>query len=134
MKFTRVLAWILFAGGVSWLAKVGVIVWTDGEVVDSGAAAVFYLLGVALLAVGSIALGLRVTRGRAPWLRALAGAASVAVLLVSISVLDTIAKAVIGDLGDAYMRDEHGIWLTALVWLMVAVALLRDRRGAVDAA
>ncbi len=44
-------------GGACWVAKAATIVATDGRIDDEGAAAVFYLAGLALMVVGSPAVG-----------------------------------------------------------------------------
>ena len=59
----------LVVGGVAWLLKLAVIVATGGRVVDTGAAAVFYLLGFLLLVIGSTGIGLWLTTNRAVPLR-----------------------------------------------------------------
>jgi hypothetical protein len=111
-------------GGLSWLAKVAVIIATDGEVTDEGAAAFFYLLGVALMGIGSTAVGVLLAGRRSRWLVAVAVALSPIVYFVSYAVLDSITKPLVGDRGPAYAGDEVGILTTGLAWLMLGIGLL----------
>lgn len=116
----------LLAGGVSWLAKIGVIVATDGEITDTGAASFFYLLGAALLVVGAAAAGWWVASGRHVVLRPVAALAGVALLLLAIAVLDAVGKALADEGG--YWYDELGILLMALAGT-AAGWVLTARRG-----
>ena len=118
---------VLLTGAIFWLAKMSVIVATDGRVDSTGAAAVFYLGGVLLMAVGATAVGLWLTRGRAPWLRVVAMAVSFVGFFVSFLVLEGIAKSAFGDAGPSYMSDEIGILVTAIFWLLAGAVLVRAR-------
>ena len=118
---------VLLTGAIFWLAKMSVIVATDGRVDSTGAAAVFYLGGVLLMAVGATAVGLWLTRGRATWLRVVAMAVSFVGFFVSFLVLEGIAKSAFGDAGPSYMSDEIGILVTAIFWLLAGVVLVRAR-------
>ena len=118
---------VLLTGAVFWLAKMSVIVATDGRVDSTGAAAVFYLGGVLLMAVGATAVGLWLTRGRATWLRVVAMAVSFVGFFVSFLVLEGIAKSAFGDAGPSYMSDEVGILVTAIFWLLAGAVLVRAR-------
>lgn len=111
-------------GGLSWLAKVAVIIATDGEVDDEGAAAFFYILGVALMAIGATAVGVFLAGRRSRWLVAVAVALSPIVFFVSYAILDGITKPLVGDRGPAYAGDEVGILTTGLAWLMLGISLL----------
>ena len=93
----------LVAGGVAWLVKLAVIVATGGRVIDTGAAAFFYLLGFLLLAVGSTGLGLWLTKNRAVPLRIAAVALSPVAFLASATLLDIVARAAVGGLGPSYV-------------------------------
>lgn len=113
-------------GGLSWLAKVAVIIATDGKVNDEGAAALFYILGVALMAIGSTAVGIRLVNRMSSLLLVGAVVLSPVVFFVSSSVLDGIAQPLVENRGPAYWEDEAGIVATALVWLVIGITLLRD--------
>jgi hypothetical protein len=136
-----VLRWITIAGttlvvgGVAWLLKLAVIVATGGRVVDTGAAAVFYLLGFLLLVIGSTGLGLWLTTNRAVPLRIAAVVLSPVAFLASVALLDVIARAAVGGLGPSYVPDEAGVFLAAAVWLVLGAMLVgfaRRSRGAVS--
>ena len=118
---------VLLTGAIFWLAKMSVIVATDGRVDSTGAAAVFYLGGVLLMAVGATAVGLWLTRGRATWLRVVAMAVSFVGFFVSFLVLVVIAKSAFGVAGPRYMSDEIGILVTAIFWLLAGAVLVRAR-------
>jgi general stress protein CsbA len=117
------------AGGLGWLAKLVVIIATDGAVVDEGAAAVFYLLGLALMIVGSMAGAVLLTYRRSRWIVTTAALLSPAVYFAAFIVLDGLAKALVGDRGPAYLRDEAGILATDIVALLVGTLIAtRSRR------
>lgn len=119
----RILGAVAAAGGAAWLLKFAVIVGTDGRTTDTGAAAVFFVLGAAMMAVGAGTLTLRAARGR--------GSAILAALLApvlwaaSFAILDPIAQGAVGDAGPAWLQDESAIALTGLVWLTVGLLALR---------
>jgi hypothetical protein len=117
----------LLTGAVFWLAKMSVIVATDGRVDSTGAAAVFYIGGVLLMAIGATAVGLRLTPGRPTWLRVVAMVISFVGFFVSFLVLEGIAKSAFGDAGPTYLSDEIGILVTAIFWLVAGALLVRAR-------
>ncbi len=119
----------LVVGAAAWFAKIGVIVATAGRVTDTGAAAVFYLLGLALLFVGSTGLGLRLAANRAFALSVAAVVLSPVVFFVSFLVFDGIGRAIVGGSVPGYLLDEAGILLTAVAWLAVGATLLSAARG-----
>jgi hypothetical protein len=120
---------IAMAGGTSWLLKLGVIVGTGGDVVDTGAAALFYLLGAALLVIGAALIGLWLTAGLGIVVRAVGAVVGVLVFFATFVVLDAVAKGIVGQRGPDYAADESGIFLTAVFWLAIGVvAWVRGKR------
>ena len=124
----RILGAVAAAGGAAWLLKFAVIVATDGRVDDTGAAAVFFVLGAVLMAVGAATLTLRAARGRGTAI----AAALLAPLLwaASFMVLDPLAQGAVGDAGPSWLQDESAIALTGAVWLAVGLVSRRRREPA----
>jgi hypothetical protein len=92
--------------------------------VDSdGAAAVFFILGAALMAIGATAIGVLLAGRRSRGV--LAVALSPLLFLVSFVILDSIAKPLATDRGAAYWKDEAGILVTGLVWLAIGNVILK---------
>jgi hypothetical protein len=112
-------------GGLSWLTKVAVILATDGEVVDEGAAAFFYLLGAALMLVGSTAIGTFLAGRQSRLVLVLAVVLSPIVFVISYALLDGLAKPLVGDRGPTYWGDEVGILSTGLAWLVLGIGILK---------
>jgi hypothetical protein len=115
-------------GGLSWLAKVAIIVATDGRVVDEGPAAFAYLLGAALMLAGSTAIGVRLAGRQSRPVLSLAVALSPLIFVVSFMLLDGLAKPLVGNLGPTYWRDEAGILVTGLAWLGIGIGMLESVR------
>ena len=121
----RILALLAAAGGAAWLAKFAVIVATDGAVDNEGAAAIFFIAGAALMAIGAATLTLRLARGRLSTAAAVIAAPFLWGL--SFMILDPIAQGAVGDAGPSWLQDESAIALTGVVWLLVGLASVRDR-------
>ena len=119
-------ALIAAAGGAAWLVKFALILATSGETTSGGPVAVFYFLGVLLLMVGAATVTLRLVPPASRVLTVIAALAAPVVAFASFVVLESIAKAVVGDAGAEWLNDEVGILLTGLVWL-AAGALLAQR-------
>ncbi len=121
-------------GGLSWLAKVAVIIATDGEVDSEGAAALFFILGAALMALGATAIGVLLAGRRSRSMLAVAVALSPILFVVSFVVLDGITKPLVGDRGPAFWEDEAGILVTGVGWLVIGVGLrkIAHRPGGAD--
>lgn len=129
MTYTlRIPALLAAAGGAAWLAKLSVIAATGGEITATGAVAALYVLGVLLLAFGASVVTLRAARGRGRAAHAAAIVLAPVLFVVSFVVLETIAKAIVGDAGPSWLAEEAGILLTGAVWLGVGVAAFRDAR------
>jgi hypothetical protein len=141
--WTAVAGAVLVVGGVAWLLKLSVIVATDGRVVATGAAGAFFDIGFYSLLVGSTGLGLRLTKNEQnPVTRIAAAVGSpfafvlsfFAFELVGYAALD-VGGAVIGGSLPDYLLGEAGIFISAVVWLAIGLALLfgsvREPRKAV---
>jgi hypothetical protein len=129
-QWMKIATLALIAGASSWLAKLVVIVLTDGADSGAGDAAVgvFFLLGFVLLLTGSSAVGLWLTRGRGPVVRIAAALLAPVTFLVSWNLLDPVGEAMVGDLGPDYTREEAGILLNALLWLALGILVAAGSR------
>lgn len=121
----------LVVGGVAWILKLWVIVATDGRVVATGAAGAFFDLGHYSLLVGSTGLGLRLTMNQDPSLRVVLAVASPVAFYVSFAIFSAIGYAIVaigrvivGDALPSYLLEEAGIFLSAVVWLVVGIWLV----------
>jgi hypothetical protein len=118
---------VLIAGGVSWLLKltvIAVMVATGSRDIESGLVAFFYLMGLALLLIGSTALGLRLTMGRPVPLRIAAVVLSPIVFWFSFMILDSI----VGGQAPNYVQSETAVLLAALVWLALGAMVRKSTR------
>ncbi len=122
---------LLIVGGLAWVAKLWVIVATDGRVVATGAAGAFFDLGLYCLLVGSTGLGVRLTAGQEPALRVAAAVGSPVAFFVSFALFSIVGyalvaagRAVVGGALPAYLLGEGGIFLAAVAWLAVGAWLL----------
>lgn len=135
-RWTMIAAIALIVGAIAWLAKLVVIVITDGAEGGAGdtASSVLFLLGFVLLLSGSTAVGLWLTRGRGPVVRLAAALVAPVLFFVTMNLLDPLGEALVGDLGPSYVREEAGILLAAVLWLglgiLVADGIRRTRRTA----
>jgi hypothetical protein len=129
-RWKRASGFLLVAGGVAWLAKLSVIVATDGRATDTGAAWLFFVTGLVLLPLGAVGAGAGLAARRGVPLRILGGLAGLVVFFFSFAVLGDVLKAAVGDRGPAYAGDEIGILVAALVWLGVGLWILARARQA----
>ena len=121
----------LVVGGVAWLLKLWAIVATDGQVVATGAAGAFYDLGLYSLLVGSTGLGLRPAMKQEPSVRVVLAVMSPLAFVVSFAIfsgigyaLVAIGGAIVGVAVPSYLLEETGIFVSAVVWLLVGIWLV----------
>jgi hypothetical protein len=125
---------LLTAGGLSWLVKIGVIVATDGRVIDTGPAAVLMTAGIVLLLLGAAGTGAWLVGRRHPALHVLAAVGGVATLVAGSVGLGWVGTTLLRGVGPAYFDAEAGLLVVALLWSAVGLAALaRARRPATPA-
>lgn len=128
----RLATGLLLAGAAAWLVKLAVIAATDGAKAGASdaAAAVFYLAGVALMALGAAALCVWLARNLHLAVRIVAGLLGPIGFFMLMNATDTAAKAVLDDdLGPAWAHDEWGILFTAIIWLTIGLLALQRVRA-----
>ena len=118
---------VLAAGGLAWLAKLGVIAATDGRVTSTGAAAVLFVAGVVLMPIGLAGVGVALTARRHVVARVGAAGLGLLAFFALFSVVDGAAGGVVGDAGPAWLGDEAGILATGAA--LAAAGLLLARRA-----
>jgi hypothetical protein len=128
-NWTGTLAGVAALGGAAWVVKFLVILADDGG--DAGGlTAVLYLLGIALMVVGSAFLAGLVARRRGRLVLVAALVASPLVVFLSYAVLDGLAKAVVGDSGPGWLEDEAGILATGVFWMAAGRWARREKAAA----
>ena len=128
-RFIQLAAATAAAGGAAWIAKFAVLVPTDGR--DSLLASAFFVLGVALMALGASWVPARLAGDRALGVLALAALLGPLLFFVSFVVLEAPAKAVVGETGPDWLNDETGILVTGLFWLAVSLPRASDSLASV---
>jgi len=129
-RWSTIAACLAISGGVAWLAKFAVIVATDGRVATTGAAAILMRVGLACLFAAGTGVALWMARRGRPAARAAAILLSPVGVFASLAAVGVLSARAAGGRGPAYLRDELGIAVAAVVWLAIGAALLaRVRRG-----
>lgn len=121
----------LVVGGVAWILKLWVIVATDGRVVATGAAGAFFSIGFFSLLVGSTGLGVRLTINQEPALRVGAAVGALLAFFISFAIFSGVGYAILAVGGaiagispPAYLLEEMGILVSAVVWLLIGAMLV----------
>lgn len=83
-KWTLIAGLLLMGGALAWALKLGVIISTNGRIINTGAAALFMKLELIQFLVGSTGIGNYISRQRAAWVR------TVAILLSPVIVFGSI--------------------------------------------
>jgi hypothetical protein len=122
---------LLVVGGIAWILKLWVIVATDGRVVATGAAGAFFDLGLYSLLVGSTGLGVRLAISQEPAMRGVAAVASPVAFILLFFAFSGVGYAILAIVGavagvalPSYLLEEAGIFLSAVVWLVIGLVLL----------
>ncbi|KAA3438408.1 hypothetical protein [Rufibacter hautae] len=133
-NWTRVAALLLIGGALAWTIKLGVIISTDGRIIDTGAAAFLMKVGIILLAIGSTGVGYRLSVHQAIWVRVLATLLSPVVvfglfLLFAKIVAPFLVEPLIKNSNLWYAQQEAPIGLAVLFFSVVGFLLLRSYKS-----
>jgi putative Mn2+ efflux pump MntP len=100
-------------------------------VVATGAAGAFFDLGFYSLLVGSTGLGVRLTMNQEPAMRGVAAVGAPVAFFLSFALFSGVGYAVLAVGGalagislPSYLLEEAGIFISAVVWLIIGVILL----------
>lgn len=116
---------VLAAGGLAWLAKLAVITATDGDVTSDGLAAVFFVLGIALMSTGLGGVAFALSAGRSLPVRVVCAIGGSLAFFVIFVVLEGAAKSIAGSAGPSWFEDEVGILTTGVVLMTAGLLTVR---------
>lgn len=126
-KHYRLSAAVLAAGGFCWVVKFVVIAATDGAVSGTAdtATAALYIGAVLLMVLGSASLAVALLSGRHVALRIAGAIGGLVGWAVGYSVIEVVAKAVVGTTDPAWLGEEIGIVATGAVLMTLGLLLFR---------
>lgn len=130
-NWTQLAALLLMGGATAWIIKLGVIVSTNGQVIDTGAAALFMKIGIILLAIGSTGIGSRLTAHKATWQRVIAIVLSPLMLFALFFLVGFVATPLFKNISLWYAEQEAPIAIAVIVSLLVGIVLYRNYQPAV---
>ncbi len=131
-NWTKVAALLLMGGALAWIIKLGVIVSTNGEVIDTGAAALLMKVGIISLAIGSTGIGNRLSANRALWLRIIAIVLSPAILFALFLLAGFIAGPLFKNINLWYAQQEAPIAIAVVVSSFIGILLYRNYKPAIQ--
>ena len=121
----------IVSGALVWLVKFATIFASAGEETDSGMPAMFYVLGLLLMAGGLAGIAVGLTRHRPMIARIFAGLSAAAAFVATFLALDFLVRPLVPGNWPAYVGDEVSIVLTAAAWLAIGLGLMfKSRRVA----
>lgn len=124
-------ALFLLSGALAWIIKLGVIVATNGQIIDTGAAVLMMKTGLILLGLGSTGIGYRLSVNRAVWLRVLAILLSPVLLFALFLLVGFWAVPLFKNSSLWYAEQEAPIAIAVVVSLLIGVLLYRSYKPAV---
>ena len=130
-QWTKVAAILLIGGALAWTIKLGVIVSTNGAIIDTGAAALFMKIGLVLLLIGSTGIGSRLGKNRQPFLRIIAILLSPVILIGLIFLFGFIMGPLFKNTSIWYAEQEAPILIAVMVSLVVGSLLLKSLKPVV---
>ncbi|MGV3657144.1 MAG: hypothetical protein ACO1NX_04290 [Chitinophagaceae bacterium] len=125
-NWTKVAALLLMVGALAWIIKLGVIVSTKGEVIDTGIAALLMKVGIITLTLGSTGIGSRLSLNRALWLRVIAILLSPVLLFACFLAAGFIAGPLFKNINLWYAEQEAPIALAVVVSSIIGITLYRN--------
>lgn len=129
-KWTQIAALLLIGGAFAWIIKLTVIVATNGQVINTGAAALFMKLGLLMLGIGSTGIGYRLSLHRSLLLRIAAIILSPVVVFASLLVLakliDPLFNTLLSYSNVWYAQQEAPIALAVIFYLFIGYLLFRS--------
>ncbi len=129
-KWTRVGGLLLIGGAIAWIIKLSVIVATNGQIIDTGAAALFMKIGLLLLGVGSTGVGYRLSLNRTLWIRTAAIILSPVIVFGSFLLLATLISpllnSALSNINLWYVQQEAPIALAVVFYLSIGCLLYRS--------
>lgn len=125
-KWTKVAALLLMGGALAWAIKLSVIIATNGQVITTGAAALFMKIGLLLLLIGSTGIGNRLSVNRVPVLRVIAIIVSPLFLIAPIFLFSFIAGPLFKNSSLWYAQQEAPIAVAVAVSLIIGFLLYKS--------
>jgi hypothetical protein len=128
-KWTQVAGLLLIGGALAWTIKLGVIISTNGRIIDTGAAALFMKIGLVMLLIGSTGVGNRLSLNRALLLRILAIILSPVVVFGSLILLGMFITPLFKNIDVWYAQQEAPIALAVIFNLAIGYILYRSHKS-----
>jgi hypothetical protein len=130
-KWTQVAGLLLMGGALTWTAKLCVIISTNGQVINTGAAAILMTTGLVLLAIGSTGVGTRLTVNRALLLRAIAIILSPVVVFGLFFLFGMIIVPLFKDSSVWYAQQEAPIGVAVVLSFALGYLLYKSYKPAI---
>lgn len=128
MNSRRIALWAALAAATSWTAK-SVAIGVAGGLDKSPLEAPLFFTGLLSFAVAVVALGIALTPHVPTWKRIAAGVGAFLVGFATTLIVDAVVGAFHASGADRHwVWVEFNLWVSALVALVVAVALNRPRQ------
>jgi hypothetical protein len=128
-KWTQVAGLLLIGGALAWTIKIGVIISTNGRIIDTGAAALFMKIGLVMLIVGSTGVGNRLSLNRALVLRVIAIILSPVVVFGALILIGSLITPLFKNLDVWYAQQEAPIALAVIFNLAIGYILYRSHKS-----
>jgi hypothetical protein len=127
-NWTPLAALLLIGGALAWMLKLAVIIYTNGQIINTGAAALLMKVGLLMLLVGSTGIGYRLSKNRTLLLRVLAMVLSPLVLFGSFLLFAMISTPLFENSQVWYAQQEAPIGLAVFVYMAIGYLLYRSSK------
>ncbi len=131
-RWTQIASVLLIFGALAWLIKLCVIISTNGQIIDTGAAVFFMREGLLMLIIGSTGIGNRISLNRTILLRTIAIILSPIVVFGSFLLFGMITSPLFVNSQIWYAQQEAPIALAVVVYLAVGFFLYKNYRSIVQ--
>jgi hypothetical protein len=128
-NWTKLAASLLIGGALAWAIKLGVIVSTNGRIIDTGAAALFMKIGLLLIVVGSTGIGTRFGANLHVAIRIFLVLLSPVFLFALCFLVNTLTSPLVQNSSLWYAQQEAPIAVAVVVALTTGYFLNRSSKS-----